>query len=73
MRSFLSNKKQNWGRKSQSRCMKVSCQFQHKIKQDNAAKELKIQVPDCAQAVCQFIMLLVTQGNWVYVHKGTRN
>lgn len=53
--------------------MKVSCQFQHKIKQDNAAKELKIQVPDCAQAVCQFIMLLVTQGNWVYVHKGTRN
>lgn len=70
---FLSNKKQNWGRKSQFRCMKVSCQFQHKIKQVIAAKELKIRVSDCAKVAFQFIMLLVTQGNWVYVHKGTRN
>lgn len=38
-----------------------------------ATEELKIWVSDCAQALCQFIILLVTEGNWVYVHKGTRN
>ena len=56
-------------------CMKAPDPFQRKVKQVNAAKELKIQafVWLCQSCLSQLTLLLVSQGNWVYVQIGTRN